>query len=437
MGHVTAKSFYDLQKRLEKVPQGAPESEALFKILETLFTEEEADLVSKLPIRPITVKKAAKIWGKSVSGARKILNRLADKGLMMDIRFKNTQTYILAPTMAGFFEFSLMRTDGKFNRKVLSELYYQYINKDERFLHEIFGLNPAIARPLIHEDTIQPKDQSFVLDYERATHAVKTASCVTVGTCYCRHKMEHKGKACDNPQEVCLSLNGVAKSLLRHGIAKEISKKEALEILDDCMKRGLVQIGDNVQENVGWICNCCSCCCEALLAYKRLGYVRLSTNFYADPGEDCTGCNICVKRCPVDAIKMKKDRDGRLKAEVDMKRCIGCGVCSRFCPVKTMTMEKRDERAFVPKDSFERFVLSAIDRGKLQNLIFDDYHLWTNELFRRFLGIMLKLPPAKQLLANRQLRSRFINKAAHIYYMFNKDFFKGSKPDYSHPELKK
>ena len=102
-------------------------------------------------------------------------------------------------------------------------------------------------------------------------------------------------------------------------------------------------------------------------------------------------------------------------------------------------MEKRKKRQFVPKDTFERMVLEAINRGKLQNYIFDNYTLWTHSLLRRLLGIILKLKPAKKILATKQLRSRFLNhltKTKH-YTIFDKLYNQGKKPDYSHKELKK
>ncbi len=434
MGHVTSKNYLDLQKRLNQSPQGAPASDALFKILEILFSEEEAKLASLLPLKFFTVKTAAKLWKKSEQEAEKILNDLADKGILLDMQDKDKRKFILAPTMAGFFEFSLMRTDGKFDRKVLSELFHQYINIEEGFLKQVLNLDPMIARTFIHENTIQEKDLPKVLDYEKATEVINTATCITVGTCYCRHKMEHKGEACDMPQDVCLSFNSPAKSLAKHGISREINKEEAMKILDNCVDLGLVQIGDNVQNKIGWICNCCGCCCEALLAYKKLGCnLKMISNFVSEiDKEKCTACGICVKRCPVDAITIEDN-----KAKVDPHKCIGCGVCIKKCPSKTMTMERREDTQYVPRDSFERMVVSAISEGKLQNLIFDNQKLWTHAMLRNLLSIILKLPPAKQVLANQQLRSKFLNAAAKVYAAFGKKFVDGKIPDYSHPELKR
>jgi NAD-dependent dihydropyrimidine dehydrogenase PreA subunit len=431
MAHKTSKSYFNLQKRLDDAVSGAPESNVLYEILKILFTEEEAELVSVLPLKFFTVEVAAKRWHKSEVETKKILDNLADKGILLDIKKAELQAYVLAPTMAGFFEFSLMRMGDRFDKKVLSKLFYQYINSEDKFIRQLFMQNPPLGRVYVQEDSVAPEDKSTVLNYEKATEVIKTASHITVGTCYCRHKMEHLGKACDHPQDVCLTFNGAAESLSKHKIARLISKDEAMEILDRCISRGLIQFGDNVQEKVNFICNCCGCCCEAILAYKKFGYRDgLSvTNFIAeiDP-KKCSDCGLCVKQCQMEAIKLNR---------VDSNLCVGCGACVRVCPTGAIEMKKRDKKSFVPKDSFERLVLAAIDTGKLQNYIFDNYTLWTHTILRKLFGTILSLKPAKVILANKQLQSRFLKMIVRSQKdsLFDKLYNDGKKQDYSHPEL--
>jgi Pyruvate/2-oxoacid:ferredoxin oxidoreductase delta subunit len=333
-----------------------------------------------------------------------------------------------------------MRTDGKyFNQKLLAELYYQYVNVEGPFMQRIFGMKTPIDRIFVQEEEIDPRYETIVLDYERASHIINTASCITVGRCYCRHKMEHIGKSCDKPQHVCLSLNKVAESLHCHHISKKISREKAHEILKECVSLGLVQLGDNVQERVNWICNCCPCCCEGLLSYKKLGYNLGSSFFSTVDIKTCSGCGICARRCPVDAVTMRAFSNGKIFPEININQCIGCGVCSRFCPSKSIELKRRYEAKFIPKDSFERYIINAIETGRLQNYIFDNYTLWTHALLRRFLGIILSLKPAKRLLAQKQVQSRFINALIKTdkYTIFNKLYNVTEKPDYTHPELKK
>lgn len=104
MAHLTGRTGYkDLIDRYNKFPQGAPESESLYEILKVMFTHEEASLVSRLPIKPFSVKMAAKIWKKTEAESAQILNSLAEKALLLDMNDKSEQKYVVPPPMIGFF----------------------------------------------------------------------------------------------------------------------------------------------------------------------------------------------------------------------------------------------------------------------------------------------------------------------------------------------
>jgi ferredoxin len=152
------------------------------------------------------------------------------------------------------------------------------------------------------------------------------------------------------------------------------------------------------------------------LAAKRLGnYEDFRSNYLAINDIDaCVGCGVCIKRCPFEAITLIEN-DGKKVAQVDINKCVGCGVCTRFCPKKSLTLKRHDDLKYVPFNAVERIVVTAIDKGKLQNYIFDNSALWTHRYLRKFLGVIFSLPPAKRVLASRQLQSRFfeaINKKA-------------------------
>ena len=95
-------------------------------------------------------------------------------------------------------------------------------------------------------------------------------------------------------------------------------------------------------------------------------------------------------------------------------------------------MERREKLNFIPIDTFERYIVGAIDKGEVQNLLFDNYTLWTHEMLRRFLGIILNLKPAKRLLATKQMRSIFMNTLTKTgkYELFDKIFNNGRKVKY-------
>ena len=276
MAHLTVRSAYkDLVDRINRFPQGAPPTELLYKILGILFSEKEAEFVSKLSIKPFTAKKAARLSGKSIEEAEIILNELASRGLLLDTEINGTSFYTLPPPMAGFFEFSMMRIRNDVDQKLLAELFYQYLNVEEDFIKDLFtNCETKLGRVFVNESAINNGTNLHVLDFEKASEVIKTASHIGVGICYCRHKMEHLGKACDAPMEICLTFNDAAASLIKHKIARQIDVNEGLDMLQLAYDNNLVQFGENVQQKVSFICNCCGCCCEAMLAAKRFGFLN-------------------------------------------------------------------------------------------------------------------------------------------------------------------
>ncbi len=416
MGHNTVRGNYDkLVNRLNKFPQGVPPSDTLFEILRLLFSEEEARLVSLLPIKPFQAETAASTWKMSTEEASDILNELSSRALLVDIEKDGKQTFTLPPPMAGFFEFSMMRIGGKIDQKVLGELFYQYMNVEDEFVTELMSLPTPIGRAFINEESIE--DNSIhVLDYERATEVINTASHIGIGTCYCRHKKEHVNENCDAPMEICMTFNGTASSLIKHGYAKQVDVEECLRLLEVAKEHNLVQFGDNVQNEVAFICNCCSCCCEALVAARKVGPTQAinSSNFICNINEDdCVGCSKCVEVCPVEAISMVSANTPNQKmkvAKLNEEHCIGCGVCERVCKVDAITMDPREKKVFTPVNMAHRVVLEAIETNKLQNLIFDNQTHFSHRALAAIFGAILKLPPMKQILATEQVRSKYLLK---------------------------
>ncbi len=185
--HIIKSGYIKLADRLNRFPQGAFPSQLLYKILEMLFSEKEAKLVSLLPLRPFTVEKAGQAWKMDRVNARKILDRLCSRAILIDIEENGRLVYCLPPPMAGFFEFSLMRITGDIDQKLLSELYYQYINVEEDFIKNLFLVGETqLGRVFVHEPVLSRENALHVFDYERATEVIKTASHIGISTCYGR-----------------------------------------------------------------------------------------------------------------------------------------------------------------------------------------------------------------------------------------------------------
>jgi NAD-dependent dihydropyrimidine dehydrogenase PreA subunit len=408
--HTHGSVYNRLAERLNRFPQGAPPSELLFDILRILMTEEEAGLMAQLPIKPFHAKQAAEIWKLPLAKAQNILDELASRAILVDIEQNGEQIYAVPPPMAGFFEFSLMRVRGDLDQKALSELFYQYITVEEDFMRDLVcGGETQMGRNFVQEPQIPDEYVLNVRDYERATDVIDTAEHIGISMCYCRHKALHMGTACDAPMDICMTFNTTAGTLIKHGHARSVSKEECKDLLQEAYDHDLVQFGENVRKRVNFICNCCGCCCEALLAIKRFGVAQtICSNYITEANESaCIGCGKCVKKCPLDAIEMTGEAPNR-KARVIPEKCIGCGVCVKHCPTKALQLQPRPNRMLTPLDTTHKAVVMATERGMLQELIFDNKALFSHRLLAGVLGSVLKLPGVSRSLAQAQLKSRYL-----------------------------
>ena len=429
MGHLghLKQEYRDLAARLGKgfMPFPEPADEAAWngwrEILEILFRPEDAALAARLPLKPAPLERLSRELGVAPEPLKARLDELADRGLVMDLVHPRTGavTYLLAPPLAGFLEFAMMRTHDHVPKKRMAEALHAYLLGDDTFAREIFEKPTVVGRAVVHESAFSANgaggdDAPEVLDWERATHLIETSTARSVSLCYCRHTAEHLGTRCDAPIDNCLTLNGGADFVIRHGFGRAIDKAEALDVLVASREAGLVQIADNVQRQPVYLCNCCGCCCEQLQAINRYGLPAVVPSGFlpASDATTCKGCSRCARACPVGAIAMQPSglpahRKNRLAPVIDPERCIGCGVCVGACPHHSLAMARGGRTPDVPRTGLERVVRMALERGSLADLLADD-----GTAGARFLGGLVgaleALPPVQKALASQQVRSRFL-----------------------------
>ena len=320
-----------------------------------------------------------------------------------------------SPMVIGIFEFTMMRTGDNLDSKGWSKLFNRYLPGALYAGNFSQGETTSVMRTVPHDEVIRQSPHVEVLDYEKATSIIESHNKFSIGLCSCRHEKHHLNeKRCDVPLETCSSFGYAADYMIRNDLAKEVSKSEMLDQLARSKEMGLVLNADNVQKNVTYICHCCGCCCNVLLGISKYGYdnVVVTSNYIAQPDEQaCIGCGKCAEACPINAIEMVPLASNEKKkkiAVVDSSICIGCGVCGLKCKNESMSLVARKQRVLHPETTFQRVILQCLDRGTLQNQIFDNPGSITQAAMRGIVGAFLMLTPVKKALMSDMLRSSFL-----------------------------
>ncbi|MBI1987261.1 MAG: 4Fe-4S dicluster domain-containing protein [Nitrospinae bacterium] len=417
MGHTanSDRNYRLLQQRLDCAVTGAPQSPTLMKILKLLFSPEESEFARRIPSRPTPLDVLARKLGIAQDELCDRMTEMAHRGLMIDFEHNGQRYFALPPVVIGLFEFTFMRARDDLPMAELARLFEDYMGEDDRFARSVFQGQTQIGRSLVHEEALQGEGLTEILDWERASHIVRSASASAVSLCSCRHKASHLGRACDRPQQNCLSFNYAAKAMIRCGLAQSITTGEAMRILEECKEAGLAQTGDNVRRKVTYICNCCGCCCGMIQAIQTFDIRNaiVTSNWMMEVDlSRCKGCGMCVNACPVRAIEIAHQGEGERKrkwAALDHTLCLGCGVCYSACKSGGISMKPREPRVFTPETIFDRIVAMAIERGKLAQILFEEPEKLSHRALGRIFNILEKSPPFKAAMAIKPLRSAFLN----------------------------
>jgi Fe-S-cluster-containing hydrogenase component 2 len=182
-----------------------------------------------------------------------------------------------------------------------------------------------------------------VMPNEQIGPIVDAATKIAVAHCPCRMSAKILGRTdCPHSLEVCVKYDELAEFVIDKGLAREISKDEAHQIMENSEKEGLVHMVDNAQGQIKHTCNCCGHYCwnVGIIRRRKIPRDQLMAVYFIRETEldECIGCGACADICPVDAVKMVED-----KPRVDQDWCIGCGVCAIQCPADVISIKRRIE----------------------------------------------------------------------------------------------
>ncbi len=328
-------TYQELAEKLDQIPNGYPKTKSgvELKILAKLFTEKEAKLATFLSLAPQSISEISKITQVGEPMIKSQLITMVKKGL---IELKREEgkglVFCLMPFVVGFYE----RQNGKIDKE-FAELFEEYYH--EAF-HEIMMVNPSVHRVIPVEKTIPVNID--VMPYEKASTYLDEANAWGVLDCICRVQKKLIGQGCEHPVENCLVFSSKVGAFDRTEDIRALTKNEALQILDEADQAGLVHSTNNAQQDVNYICNCCTCSCGVLRGMSEHGSMSAvaSSDFYALVDIDlCNGCEVCVDRCQFGAIKME---DGI--SVINSNFCFGCGLCITTCSSEALSLVQKDKK---------------------------------------------------------------------------------------------
>lgn len=348
--------YRHLADHLDRLPGGFPKTDSgvEIKILEKLFTPEEASLAVHLTLLDEKPNVIAYRAGITEEQAKLLLEQMAARGLIFYTPEPDGSTsYMAAQFVVGIWEMQVGFLD-----KEIVELFDAY--RPYLFHRELWKQVPQL-RTIPVEESID--GDLRVMPHEKARELIRDKSDFVVTPCICRIEKGIEGTACSKPLETCISFGSEAGYYSAGGFGRRATREEVMEILDLADKKGLVVQPSNGKE-ITWICCCCGCCCgvlRTLKAFPNPGEYTASAFSLSVNSDLCDGCRICLKRCQMDALRITESG-----VIWNKNRCIGCGLCVTTCKTGALQLVRKpeSEQPVIPKDIVDASIKTLKIRGK-------------------------------------------------------------------------
>ena len=360
--------YIKLQKHLNNQTIGFPatRSGVEIRILKHIFTPQEAEITTYLTFKsePLeTVFDKVKHLVKSPEELAELFDCIQKNGGIESKMMDGKKYYCNAPLVVGMYEMQLDRLTPEFIKD------FDEYTTDKKFGIDFLSTELPQMRTIPIGESIYP--QLNVSTFDEVTALLQRAEApFVVAECICRKRKALEGQPCKvtDRTETCIALGNMAKTALLCGIGREISRDEAVLIIEQNQKQGLVLQPSNT-EKAESICSCCGCCCGMLsiqrLLPKPLDY--WASNFHAVVDMNiCDGCGVCEKRCQVSAVHISEKSK---IAAVDLNRCIGCGLCVSTCHREAISLVKKSAEVRPPETREELLdIIMAKKKGRFGKL---------------------------------------------------------------------
>jgi Pyruvate/2-oxoacid:ferredoxin oxidoreductase delta subunit len=320
-------------ERLNALPNGFPPTEdgAELRLLEKFCAPDEAALAAKLRLTLETAEQIAERTSGDPVEVKELLRSMRRKGLVRVGKGDGGLAYGLLPFAIGIYENQAGSIDEEMAR--LFEDYYM------QAFSRALTMKPSVHRVIPVDQSVQTGME--IQPYENVTEIIDNAKAWGVMDCICRNQKALIGDPCDHPLESCMIFSQKSGIFDGHSFIRALSHEEAIDTLQMVADAGLVHCVGNHQEDMVYICNCCTCSCGILRGMADLGLANViaASAFVNQVDEDlCVGCEDCIEYCQFDALEMGGD-----VIQISETRCVGCGVCVPNCEDNALRLVRRPE----------------------------------------------------------------------------------------------
>ncbi len=342
--------YVKLREKIDQYSVGlrSTETGSEMKILKQLFTEDEAAIYLGMTRSLESAKTVASRLGMDADYVKKNLDDMTEKGLTFPRTRDGVRYYAAAPFMHGFFEHQIFR---KQKDPAVAPLFEDYI---------MGGFLPRTASMRTVPVMMEVNIKDTVLPFDDVKAMIQSREKIGLFRCACNYHVAQLGSDCKRPAEVCLAFDFYAEYVIdemKYG--RWITRDEAMKVLEDSEKAGLVHQTAGDLRNTEAVCNCCPECCTVLRRVKMFPKPAAlkNTNYKLEQNASaCTLCTVCLDRCPMEALTLEDD-----EIKINRDRCIGCGLCTTTCEFKALSLVKKPEAEVkAPPEKYE-FMRSTID----------------------------------------------------------------------------
>jgi Fe-S-cluster-containing hydrogenase component 2 len=327
-------SYKKLAEHLDKLPGGFAPSDtgADLRLLQRLFTNEEADLATHLTLEREAASIIADRANLPLVEVEQRLMRMSNKGLIFSIQSEDSPTlYQAVPFVVGIYEFQV----NNLGEGLLSDLSDYWSTRIQRRQRQTI---PQMRTIPVGESI---EYQLEALPYEQVDELVNANDRFAVAPCICRRHAKLMGNGCDAPEESCLIFGDFADYYVREGLGRSIDRAEVMRVLKDADAANLVLQPSNSQ-HASFICCCCGCCCGILGGIQNHptpSEVVVNEYIAVHEPEICEACWACLERCQMQAFTEEVDH-----VILNEDRCIGCGLCVSTCPSGALSLVRKPDR---------------------------------------------------------------------------------------------